>query len=82
MAGITMRKIQENRLFETITLYLASAAGRRVKDKTLRIYEQHFNEVSKRLDVDGNQAMRTVEFHLRSDTSVIFTHGRLECNKR
>ena len=54
MARITMRKVQETKLSEVFTLYLASAAARGVKDKTLRTYEQHFNAISKRLDVDGN----------------------------
>ena len=54
MARITMRKTQETKLSEIFTLYLASAAGRGVKDKTLRTYEQHFKAISKRLDVDSN----------------------------
>ena len=54
MARITMRKTQETKLSEIFTLYLASAAARGVKDKTLRTYEQHFNAISKRLDVDSN----------------------------
>jgi len=54
MARITMRKVQETKLSEVFTLYLASAAARGVKDKTLRTYEQHFNAISKRLDVDSN----------------------------
>ena len=54
MARITMRKAQETKLSEIFTLYLASAAARGVKDKTLRTYEQHFNAISKRLDVDSN----------------------------
>lgn len=54
MARITMRKVQETKLSEVFTLYLASAAARGVKGKTLRTYEQHFNAISKRLDVDGN----------------------------
>ena len=54
MARITMRKVQETKLSEVFTLYLASAAARGVKDKTLRTYEQHFKAISKRLDVDGN----------------------------
>ena len=59
MARITMRKVQENKLSEVFTLYLASAAARGVKDKTLRTYEQHFNAISKRLDVDGNISLIT-----------------------
>ena len=54
MARITMRKVQETKLSEVFTLYLASAAARGVKDKTLKTYEQHFNAISKRLDVDSN----------------------------
>ena len=54
MARITMRKTQETKLSEIFSLYLASAAARGVKDKTLRTYEQHFNAISKRLDVDSN----------------------------
>ena len=54
MARITMRKTQETKLSEIFTLYLASAAGRGVKDKTLRTYEQHFKAISKRLDVDSS----------------------------
>ena len=54
MARITMRKVQETKLSEVFTLYLASAAARGVKDKPLRTYEQHFRAISKRLDVDGN----------------------------
>lgn len=50
MARITMRKTQETKLSEIFTLYLASAAARGVKDKTLRTYEQHFNAISKRID--------------------------------
>lgn len=53
MARITMRKTQETKLSEIFTLYLASAAARGVKGKTLRTYEQHFNAISKRLDVDS-----------------------------
>ena len=53
MARITMRKNQETKLSEIFTLYLASAAARGVKDKTLRTYEQHFKAISKRLDVDS-----------------------------
>ena len=49
-----MRKNQETKLSEIFTLYLASAAARGVKDKTLRTHEQHFNAISKRLDVDSN----------------------------
>ena len=54
MARITMRKNQETKLSEIFTFYLASAAGRGVKDKTLRTYEQHFKAIAKRLDVDSN----------------------------
>lgn len=54
MARITMRKTQETKLSEILTLYLASAAARGVKDKTRRTYEQHFNAISKRLDVNSN----------------------------
>ena len=54
MARITMRKVQETKLSEVFILCLASAAARGVKDKTLRTYEQHFNAISKRLDVDFN----------------------------
>ena len=50
MARITMRKTKETKLSEIFTLYLASAAARGVKDKTLRTYEQHFNAISKRID--------------------------------
>ena len=59
MDRITMRKVQETKLSEVFTLYLASAAARGVKDKTLRTYEQHFNAFSKRLDVDGNISLIT-----------------------
>ena len=54
-----MRKTQETKLSEIFTLYLASAAARGVKDKTLRTYEQHFNAISKRLDVDSNISLIT-----------------------
>ena len=54
-----MRKVQETKLSEVFTLYLASAAARGVKDKTLRTYEQHFNAISKRLDVDSNISLIT-----------------------
>ena len=60
MARITMRKVQETKLSEVFTLYLASAAARGVKDKTLRTYEQHFNAISKRLDVDSNISLISV----------------------
>ena len=46
-----MRKTQETKLSEIFTLYLASAAGRGVKDKTLQTYKQHFHSISKRMDV-------------------------------
>ena len=59
MARITMRKVQETKLSEVFTLYLASAAARGVKDKTLRTYEQHFNAISKRLDVETNISLIT-----------------------
>lgn len=59
MARITMQKVQETKLSEVFTLYLASAAARGVKDKTLRTYEQHFNAISKRLDVDSNISLIT-----------------------
>ena len=36
MARITMRKVQETKLSEVFTLYLASAAARGVKDKALK----------------------------------------------
>lgn len=49
-----MRKVQETKLSEVFSLYLASAAARGVKVKTLKTYEQHFNAISKRLDVDSN----------------------------
>lgn len=55
MARITMRKTQETKLSEIFSLYLALAAARGVKDKTLRTYEQHFNAISKRLDVDSKE---------------------------
>lgn len=54
-----MRKVQETKLSEVFTLYLASAAARGVKDKTLKTYEQHFNAISKRLDVDSNISLIT-----------------------
>ena len=54
MARITMRKVQETKLSEVFSLYLASAAAKGVKDKTLRTYEQHFNAISKRLNVETN----------------------------
>ena len=50
-----MRKTQETKLSEIFSLYLALAAARGVKDKTLRTYEQHFNAISKRLDVDSKR---------------------------
>ena len=59
MARITMRKTQETKLSEIFTLHLASAAARGIKEKTLRTYEQHFNAISKRLDVDGNISLIT-----------------------
>ena len=59
MARITMPKVQETKLSEVFTLYLASAAAREVKDKTRRAYEQHFNAISKRLDVEGNSSQIT-----------------------
>ena len=65
MARITMRKVQETKLSEVFTLYLASAAARGVKDKTLRTYEQHFNAISKRLDVDGNISLITSKALIR-----------------
>ena len=58
MARLTMRKVQETKLSEVFTLYLASAAARGVKDKTLRTYEQHFNATSKRFDVDCNISLK------------------------
>ena len=72
MARITMRKVQETKLSEVFSFYLASAAARGVKDKTLRTYEQHFNAISKRLDVDGNNYLKT----LRPDNSFELS-GRL-----
>ena len=51
MARITMRKVQETKLSEVFTLYLASAAARGVKDKTLRTYEQHFNRGVERTSI-------------------------------
>ena len=54
MTRSTMRKVQETKLSEIITFYLASAAARGVKDKTLRTFEQHFSAISKRLDMEGN----------------------------
>ena len=54
MARITIRKVQETKLSEIFTLYPASAAARGVKDKTLKTYDQYFNAISKRLDVDSN----------------------------
>ena len=68
MARITMRKVQETKLSEVFTLYLASAAARGVKDKTLRTYEQHFNAISKRLDVDGNISLITSK-----DLDIVFS---------
>ena len=59
MARITMRKVQETKLSEVFSLYLASAAAKGVKDKTLRTYEQHFNAISKRLNVDSNISLTT-----------------------
>ena len=59
MARITMPKVQETKLSEVFTLYLASAAARGVKDKMRRAYEQHFNAISKRLDVEGNSSQIT-----------------------
>ena len=47
MARITMRKAQEAKLSEVFSLYLASAAAKGVKDKSLKTYEQHFNAISK-----------------------------------
>ena len=47
MARITMRKVQETKLTEVFSLYLASAAAKGVKDKTLKTYEQHFNAMCK-----------------------------------
>ena len=62
MARITMRKTQETKLSEIFTLYLASAAARGVKDKTLRTYEQHFKAISKRLDARPVQNTVPAEF--------------------
>ena len=59
MARITMRKVQETKLSEVFSLYLASAAAKGVKDKTLKTYEQHFNAISKRLNVDSNISLTT-----------------------
>ena len=46
--------VAQTKLSEIFTLYLASAAARGVKDKTLRTYEQHFKAIAKRLEVDSN----------------------------
>ena len=54
-----MRKVQETKLSEVFSLYLASAAAKGVKDKTLKTYEQHFNAISKRLNVDSNISLTT-----------------------
>ena len=40
-----MRKVQETKPSEVFALYIASAAARGVKDKTLRTYEQHLVEL-------------------------------------
>ena len=54
-----MRKVQETKLSEVFSLYLASAAAKGVKDKTLKTYEQHFNAISKRLNVDSSISLTT-----------------------
>ena len=54
-----MLKIQETKLSDVFSLYIASAAARGVKDKTLKTYEQHFRAISKRLDVDSNISQMT-----------------------
>ena len=59
MARISMRNVQKSSVSEYFDLYLSSAAARGVKDKTLRTYEQHFNAISKRLDVDSNISLIT-----------------------
>ena len=38
MARITMRKVQETKISEVFSLYLASAAAKGVKDKTLKTW--------------------------------------------
>ena len=70
MARITMRKTQETKLSEIFNLYLASAAGRGVKDKTRRTYEQHFNAISKRLNVDSNRDIGEYDSNLLSKTQM------------
>ena len=70
MARITMRKVQETKLSEVFSLYLASAAAKGVKDKTLRTYEQHFNAISKRLNVDSNISLTTSK-DLDIETAII-----------
>ena len=47
MARIAMRKVQETKVSEVFTLYLASAAARGVKDQTPRSYKQHASAISK-----------------------------------
>ena len=59
MTRITMRKVQETKLSEVFSLYLASAAAKGVKDKTLKTYEQHFNAISKRLNMDSYISLTT-----------------------
>ena len=70
MARITMRKVQETKLSEVFSLYLASAAAKGVKDKTLKTYEQHFNAISKRLNVDSNISLTTSK-DLDIETAII-----------
>ena len=69
MARITMRKVQETKLSEVFTLYLASAAARGGKDKTFRTYEQHFNAISK---ISGTN-------RFPKDTPPDFDFGRGRC---
>ena len=70
MARITMRKVQEAKLSEVFSLYLASAAAKGVKDKTLKTYEQHFNAISKRLNVDSNRDIGEYDSNLLSKTQM------------
>ena len=50
MARITMRNPRGSTVEEVFSVFLAAAAARGVKEKTLETYRQHFHSIGKRLD--------------------------------
>lgn len=52
MARIKMKNTQNETVKELFSLFISNSSAKGLKEKTIKTYQQHFNSVSKRLNVE------------------------------